>query len=329
MTQNAHDPERTRPTAVDGPTVAIPADGPTVAGWTLDDLMREPPSGPLVWQDARHPAIATAPLATRSVGYHVSLAIAVLLVIGIVTGLVMLALNRPVRVVTGSATGVVIPTFASPKDSTPPSATGDQPAGPATHPLSTSTATMADVTCALTRFDPSDAGQERFFRQAKACADDGFRDLLAAAGLPAVDVPVVTVHGGPARTPCGTVEATDPATQCRGTVYMTPARLRDVEGLGRYPGRYLGVFLREYAEAVQFATGLTELAQTGDDRLAQQATCLAGIASAAMAGRGAVDANITNEIRARLSSVDAPADADAWLAKGFQSRQPASCDTWN
>jgi hypothetical protein len=119
---------------------------------------------------------------------------------------------------------------------------------------------------------------------------------------------------------------------------MTPAHLRDVEGLDRYPGKYLGVFLREYAEAVQYATGLTELYEKaksspdapGDlaDRLAAQATCLAGVASGAMAGLGAVDNNITNEIRDRLTSTDAPPDAGTWVDKGFDSREPDSCNAW-
>jgi predicted metalloprotease len=66
-----------------------------------------------------------------------------------------------------------------------------------------------------------------------------------------------------------------------------------------------------------------------DIRVERQATCLAGIAAGAMSGRGAVDANITNEIRDRLSRVDAPPDARSWLDKGFQQRMPAACNTWS
>ena len=142
---------------------------------------------------------------------------------------------------------------------------------------------------------------------------------------------VVTVTA-PVRTgSCGEITPDSPSTQCDGTVYMTPAHLRDTEQNGRYPGRYFGVFLREYARALQFTTGLAELAANGDgaeERLAQQATCMAGIASGAMANRGAVDANITGEIGDRLSSVDAPPDAKAWLDKGFQSRTLDACNTW-
>jgi hypothetical protein len=96
------------------------------------------------------------------------------------------------------------------------------------------------------------------------------------------------------------------------------------------------VFLREYARALQFTSGLSQLAgevdsgtaEDLDKRLAQQATCLAGVASGAMAGRGAVDDNITGEIATRLTTVDAPPDAKAWLDKGFQARQPSACNTW-
>lgn len=320
------DPERTGSTEADGPTER----------WSLDDLMLPAPPA---WPDPAYPEPG-ARQAHRPV-YYVSLTAAVLLVLGMVATLVVLSLNRPVTRTAGEATGLAIPALPSPTRSTPPS-TGltqsDPLAALADHPLSTSTATMARLTCALPTFDPADATQERFYRAAKACADGAFGGLLPAAGLPAPGIAVVTVQGGPMDTPCGVVAPTDPATQCQGTVYMTPARLRDVEGLDRYPGKYFGVFLREYASAVQAATGLTELYEQAnaspdapaglDVRLAQQAICLAGIASGAMAGLGAVDDNITNEIRARLTSTDAPPDADAWLTKGFQSRQLASCDAW-
>lgn len=355
MTQDSpggNDPERTRsvgePTRATGDrTVAFGADpptvaGPTVASWSLDDLLREPPP---VWHAGPHPSFG-GPRPARGAGYYVSLTVAVLLVLGLVGLLTFLSVNRPVSRVAGSATGLPIPELPSPTNSTPaprPSTSSPPPADDplaelAQHPLSSSDAAMAPLSCVLPRFDPADAAQAAFYQASKVCADAGFGGLLPAAGLPAAPIPVLTVQGGPTDTPCGRVEPTSPATQCQGTVYMTPARLRDGEGLGRYPGKYFGVFLREYAEAVQYATGLTELVERAkqepdapgdlDERRAQQATCLAGIASGAMAGLGAVDTNITNEIRQRLTSVDAPPDAQAWLDKGFQSHQPTSCNTW-
>lgn len=347
MTRDADDPERTRATEVDGPTVSLPSDtppatGPTIATWSLDDLLQEAP----VWQQPRPPSAGSAPRPTRSGAYQVSLAAATMLVLGIVAGLVVLSLDRPVTRVAGDATGLPVVTLPPPTQSTPPQTApsstappdGDPLAALAEHPLSASTASMPRLTCSLPRFDPADAAQERFYEAAKVCADGGFGQLLPATGLPAVPVEVVTVQGGPVDTPCGRVEPTGPAIHCEGTVYMTPARLRDVERLDRYPGRYFGVFLREYAAAVQYGTGVTELTEKAKDspdapddleqRMTQQATCLAGVASGAMAGLGAVDTNITNEIRERLTGVDAPPDADAWLARGFQSRQPASCNTW-
>ena len=372
MTQDSaggDDPERTQSVdvpnrPVDGPTqfieeptqsfddrtVALGADsptttGPTVASWSLDELM-QPPPGPLVWRTDPHPAFDNTGLReTRSAAYYVSLTIAVMLVVVLIGVLAFLSVNRPVTSVAGSATGLPIPELPSPTNSTPPappSSSGPPAADPlgdlVRHPLSSSTATMAQLSCALPKFDPADAAQATFYEAAKVCADGGFGGLLPAAGLPAVPVRVVTVQGGPADTPCGAVQTADPATQCQGTVYMTPAHLRDGEGLDRFPGKYFGVFLREYAKAVLFGAGVTELVEKVkeepdvpgdlDDRLARQATCLAGIASGAMAGLGSVDTNITNEIRERLTSVDAPSEADTWLTKGFQSRQPASCNTW-
>jgi hypothetical protein len=330
----------------DPPTVAEPVaepetgppTGPILASWSLEDLMQ---SAPAVWPEPPPPP------PSRNPGFYVSVTVAVMLTVGLVAALVVLTVNRPVTPVAGEATGVHIPKLPPPTHSTPPDTSvrsstvppsGDPLAGLADHPLSTSTATMAPFACSLPRFDPADAAQTRFYQAAKVCADTGFGGLLPASGLPAQNIPVMIVQNGPTDTPCGAVTPTDPATQCQGTVYMTPARLRDVEKLDRYPGKYFGVFLREYAEAVQYATGLTGLYETakkspdapGDlaDRLTRQATCLAGIASGAMAGLGAVDTNITNEIRERLTTTDAPPDADTWLQKGFTTREPASCDDW-
>jgi len=340
----ADDQERTRARETDGPTVwADPADT-AGSSRSLDDLMRESAAGPMTLREPRvvFPEDAGPPPRSRR-GYYVSLTAAVLLVLGLVGGLVYLTLQRPVTPVAGDATGVPVPQLPPPSESGPPPSTTEPPQGNPLaalreHPLSTATATMAPVTCPLPRFDTSDATQANFYEAAKVCADDGFNSLLQAAGLDAAQIRLVTVQDGPVNTPCGSVAPDAPSRQCKGTVYMTPARLRDVEGLGLFPGKYFGVFLRTYASAVQYATGVTGLfdkanaapdaAEDLSARLAQQATCLAGIASGAMAGKGAVDGNITNEIRERLTSTDDPPAAASWLTKGFDSRQPARCNTW-
>jgi hypothetical protein len=295
----------------------------------LDDLLRESPA-------RREPAPA-GPRAYRHPAYYVSLTAVVMLVLGMVAGLAMLAAHPPVRRVAGTAAGLDIPDLPTPTGSTPVEATPPPSPPPdgfaelAAHPLSTSPATLAEVTCQLPRFDPE--AQDGFYAAATVCADDAFGLLLDTAELPVPAVEVVTVQDGPVETPCGAVEATTPATGCGGTVYMTPAHLRDVEGNGRYPGRYLGVFLREYAKVVLvggYGTAYENAAgESGvDERLALQATCLAGIASGAMAGKGSVDANITTEIRDRLSAVDAQPGASSWLDEGFSSGRLSACDVW-
>ncbi len=349
----ADDKERTRARETDGPTVwadpadaagAPPGDNPAGQSWSLDDLMRESAGGGLT---LREPRVVfpedDVPPPTPGRGHYVALAAAVLLVVGLVGGLVYLTLQRPVSRVTGDAAGVAVPQLPPPSESAPPSSSTAPPqvdplAALVEHPLSVSTETMESVTCPLPRFGTSDAAQATFYAAAKVCADDGFNSLLQAAGLDAARIPVVTVQGGPVNTPCGAVAPDAAPRQCKGTVYMTPARLRDVEGLGLFPGKYFGVFLRTYASAVQYAagvTGLFEKAKTAQGapadlsaRLSQQATCLAGIASASMAGQGAVDENITNEIRERLTTTDDPPAAASWLTKGFDSRRAASCNTW-
>jgi hypothetical protein len=350
------DPDLTRP--VDDPTVSMGSDsptmtGPTVGSWPFDqtDLAMPAETGPAGLRFEPHPSFDDRNVREGpGLGYYILVAAAILVILGMVAAIGFLAVSQPVRQVAGAAvpaSDLQPPATVPPTTSTQRSTVSSAPPTPtdplvplAEHPLSTSDVAMAAATCALTRFDPADDRQAVFYQEAKVCADAAWQAVLPAAGLPSARVELVIVRGGDATTPCGTtVKPTDPPTQCRASVYLTPAYLRDTEQNGRYPGRYLGVFLREYARAIQDATGITALyngarSQPGastidlDNRLAQQATCLAGMASGAMAGQGAVDTNITNEIRDRLTSVDAPPAAETWLDKGFQTRQLASCNTW-
>lgn len=323
--------------ADDEPTSAVGTDeptttGPTVGSWPFDEFEPPPPTD-LVWQP-EHP---TPPPATRSPAYYLSLGAAVVLVVGLVALAAVVTIIRPSHEVAGSAIAEIpqITTSGAPAPTTSATVPAAGPfADVAAHPLSSSTTRMADATCALPRFDPADDKQAAFFAAAKVCADNAWRNVLQDAKLTG-EVKVVMVTGA-VPTDCGDLAPTTPSTECDGTVYIVPAYLRDTEQNGRYPGRYLGVFLREYARALQDTTGLSELVgavTTGSDadldtRIAQQATCLAGVVSGSMAGRGAIDANITGEIRARLTTVDAPKDAQTWLDKGFQQRTPAACNTW-
>jgi hypothetical protein len=327
--------------AVDRPAAGeVTTTGPTVGGWP-GDTPEPPPLGDLVWHSDPLPP-PKEPTAGRGAGYYLTLGAAVVVVVGLIATAAFFTVSRPTQQVAGTAKPTRgVPAISPPASETPtrPPSTATTPDGPlsaiARHPLSASTTRMTPSTCALPRFDPADDRQVAFYLAAKKCADDAWRGILATADVPG-DVTLVTVTATAQTASCGEVTPTSAATQCDGTVYMTPAHLRDDEHNDRYPGRYLGVFLREYAKALQFTTGLSPLVRdvtTGsaedlDRRLAQQATCLAGVATGAMSGLGAVDTNITNEIRARLSEVDAPADAKTWLDKGFTDRTPAACNTW-
>jgi hypothetical protein len=339
------------PTATDtaaGPTTVLPAEptptGPSTAGWPLEDLLADSPA-PSAAHRTRPPPEPAPP---RRPVYYVSLTVAVMLVLGLVTGLAVLSANPPVSRVAGAPLGLNIPDLPSPTRSTPPGATTTTttttttPTGAfaelAGHPLSTSTATMPESTCSLPMFAPEDGTQAAFHEASKACADAAFGGLFAAAGFDTVPVEVRTVTDTPVQSPCGEIEPATPSTQCAGTVYMTAAHLRDVEGNGRFPGRYFGVFLREYARALQEAAGFPDLYATaksagaGEEdvaaRASQQAICLAGIAAGAMADRGSVDGNIYTEIGQRLTEVDAPPAAADWLDRGAGTRQLSACNSW-
>jgi hypothetical protein len=343
------------PTSVDGPTVAEPfvssvdeptvaivnddptTTGPTVGSWPFDQF-EPPPPGELIWQPDVAPT--QPPASGRSPAYYVGLGAAVVLVIALVALAALVTVMRPRHEVAGSAAAAVPQISDSGTAPPPTTAPTTQPqTGPfaelAAHPLSSSPTRMPDATCALPRFDPADDKQAAFYTAAKKCADDAWRPVLQAAGLSG-EVTVVTVTGAVQTQSCGDLAPTSAPTECDGTVYIAPAYLRDTEQLGRYPGKYFGIFLREYARALQDTTGLDDLltkVTTGsaadlDTRVDQQATCLAGVAGGAMAGRGAVDTNIVNEIHQRLTAVDAPPNAQALLDKGFQQRTPAACNTW-
>jgi predicted metalloprotease len=324
----AADDEPTAATGTDDPTTT----GPTVGGWPLDQF-EPPPPGELIWQPETP---VEAPTATRSPAYYISLGAAVVIVVGLLAFAALVSVKRPQQVVAGSGSAEV-PLITTTSGQPPPTTTSTQ-AGPnpfaelAAHPLSTATVRMPDATCALPRFDPADDQQGQFYAAAKVCADAAWRPVLREARLEGT-VTVITLTSAVKTPSCGELTPTSPPTQCDGTVYLTPAYLRDTEQNGRYPGRYLGVFLREYARALQYTTGIDQLVTDMpnadvDARLDQQATCLAGMTTGAMSGRGAVDSNITNEIRDRLSSVDEPPDARSWLDKGFQQRTPAACNAW-
>jgi hypothetical protein len=336
------DPELTRPvpTEPDGPTMSLPDDSPTMTGPTIGTWPSDATDadlGPLIWQLDPHPSFDDRAVREPSgnAGYYGSLIFALLLVLGLATATTVLALSHPTQLVAGSPTAAARPTSSQPEPTsttrtTTSSAAADPLAELADHPLSSTTTRLDPVTCALPRFDPADAAQATFYTAAKVCADAAWRPLFPEASR----IAVVTVQGGPADTPCGAVAPDAPATSCAGTVYLTPAHLRDGEGNGRYPGRYVGVFLREYAGALQDVTGLAELAHAAPrdavgDRPVQQRICLAGAATGVMSGLGAVDTNITNEIRDRLTTVDAPPDAARWYDAGFDQRTPSACNTWS
>lgn len=297
---------------------------------------------------AQVPVSAAAPVSVRT---HALAAGAVVLAVALVSVIAFFSIHRGGSTAqppepSGLPSPAAEPTTSAPSRSssagttTSSSAPADPLAELAEHPLSAGSADMAPSTCDLPRFDPADARQAEFYQAAKVCADNAWNVTLPQAGLPQATVEVVTVTGAPVTTSCGTtVQPTSAPAQCQGTVYMTPAYLRDVEANGRYPGKYLGVFLREYGHALQSVSGVTALydaaaAQPGADtdglttKLNQQATCLAGIATGAMSGLGDVDANITGEIRDRLTRTDAPTGAASWLDKGIQTRQLSSCNTW-
>jgi hypothetical protein len=212
--------------------------------------------------------------------------------------------------------------------------------------------------------DTADAAAERafltsVFHDAEAMWEREFE----AAGIPYTPAKLTIFHGE-VHSACGTHSASVGPFYCPADhgVYLDT---RFFDALGRSVGVRLGAFARAYVVAhevahhVQVLLGITTRVRTADQqdpagtnarsvRLELQADCFAGIWKHSAYQRGQVsDADIADALRAaaivgddfqqrRATGIVVPEDwthgssalRQQWLTTGFETGEPAACDTF-
>ena len=220
------------------------------------------------------------------------------------------------------------------------------------NPLNEVETGAAPVPCTLPEFESTPEGQRAFFEAAMPCLDGAWRPVLEAANLPfrSADVELVTRE---VQTPCGSRSPTQTALYCDGTIYMTSAYYRDVEGHGDTAGVYFGQLAHEYGHHVQELAGIMDASwrerhgqgvnTPGGFEVARrfelQATCFGGMFLSSVA-RGSVDPGTVDEALTdsgrrgdytdgRPPDHGRPEINAAWVQRGFDENSTSRCDTWS
>lgn len=212
---------------------------------------------------------------------------------------------------------------------------------------------VAPTTCTLPALGTSNESAEAWVQASVTCLDDAWRPVLTAAGVPARR-PAVRRYRDQILTRCLGDQQTS-AFYCGADelIGVSPStELRQVSERER-AGWLLGVMAHEYGHHVQGLTGTLAAVVTQQQdhppggpswlelnrREELQANCFAGVALAAMTGRGSVGAAETAGARTRLSGGDDGVLGGArdhgttghnrqWFDRGLQTGSPAACNTW-
>ncbi|MFD9705305.1 neutral zinc metallopeptidase [Lentzea sp. NPDC059081] len=261
-------------------------------------------------------------------------------------------LSRP-RLVTGHALASSRP---APAASTNPS-TPIRPRAVyrlADHPVLTTPATLAQVTCALPQFGVTDQQLAAYYTAGVACLDEAWSPLLTAANLP-FDKPVLDASADLKDGPCGAAPESDHAVAyyCgrNRTIYMPTSRLRD-NGGGDAPATHLATLAHEYGHHVQALTGLLraadlKISEAGERtpaglemsrRIELQANCFAGMFLSSAAGRGSVTQTLARQAQEDFQyAIEEQPENNAhgsaqnqanWATAGFKTNQTTACNTF-
>ncbi|GGP61317.1 neutral zinc metallopeptidase [Saccharothrix coeruleofusca] len=224
----------------------------------------------------------------------------------------------------------------------------------ADHPLLTSGARLAPVTCALPEFGTSDAQLAAYYRAGAACLDQAWEPVLAVGNLP-FEPPTLDTSPELGPGPCGVAPAQSEAVAyyCgrNRTIYMPTSRLRD-NGGGHRPESHLATLAHEYGHHVQSVSGMLRAADTrildaGEQtpaglemsrRVELQANCFAGLFLAAAAGRGSITRALAENAAADFryaveeapekNAHGSPRNQEKWAGSGFSDGTTASCNTY-
>lgn len=215
--------------------------------------------------------------------------------------------------------------------------------------------TTSMVTCALTRYQHTIAGQQKLLTEGLGCLDAMWKPMLSEAGLPFTSPQLAFPSGKNWSSPCGSVSNGEAAAfYCaqNSTLYMPWSGLQSDE-YGPQPGIYLAVLAHEYGHHVQNLSGISDAYQTQaydtgsydtpqalelSRRLELQAQCFSGTFFAAAEGRGTFDRIIVAQGEATEQRGDGQrarhdhgtnAHAQSWWDLGLRKHTTQQCNTWS
>lgn len=237
--------------------------------------------------------------------------------------------------------------------------TDRMPSGPTTpavvlelapHPLLAPGVTLPDVECALPPLGETLDSFRAHHGAFVTCLDAMWGPTMTALGLPHSSPPI-SYDTVPDDSPCGPPPLASDATgwfcQLDDTIYLPLDRVvRHVHPYGEQS--HLALVAHEYAHHVQELSGLllaaeiehrrhmwdSEQAMEVNRRIELQANCFAGLAAAAVAGRGTVSDELARGLVADFGhGDDVKTHGTArlrgeWTRRGFVERTTDGCNTW-
>lgn len=211
---------------------------------------------------------------------------------------------------------------------------------------------ISTVTCVLPTMGTTNRQLEAWVQESVTCLDNAWQPVLATAGLPFSRPGVRRFSGvAPDRACTGDV-ATAYYCPADKVISVSPDGELDPIPDAHRVGRLLMTMAHEYGHHVQELSGITE---AGDRmqrdypyrgpvwlqlsrRMELQANCFAGVAIAAMSGRGSVGAVELADAASSIGGDDVepglPRDHGTaannlkWFQTGLDAGRPAVCNTW-
>lgn len=208
------------------------------------------------------------------------------------------------------------------------------------------------VTCTLPRMGTTNQQLEAWVQGSVTCLDNAWQPVLASAGLPFSRPGIRRFSGTVADRACQGDAATAYYCPPDQVISVSPDRELDPVPDAQRPGWLLMTIAHEYGHHVQELSGIMAASDRKQNaypyrspmwlelnrRLELQADCFAGVAIAAMSGRGSVGAGEVTDAASNIGGDDAQpgtvrdhgtmANNLKWFSTGLHAGRPAACNTW-
>lgn len=242
---------------------------------------------------------------------------------------------------------------AVPDTQQPPAAAQPTPtATPDRNPVYRADLKIPSVTCVLPRMGTTNQQLETWVQASVTCLDNAWQPVLAGAGLPFARPGIRRFSGTAADRACQGDAATAYYCPPDHVISVSPDRELDAVPDAQRPGWLLMTMAHEYGHHVQELSGIMAASDRKQGaypyrspmwlelnrRLELQANCFAGVAIAAMSGRGSVGATELTDAASSIGGDDAlpgaPRDHGTiannlkWFQTGLHAGRPAACNTW-